>query len=64
MYPRYDFILGCKSFDRAEEMLEDAFAHGEVSTGENPRIESYLKEVRGVLQRRWKVTLEDCSCPV
>ena len=61
---RYDYITGCLDYEHAEEMLEDAFAHGEVSTGERPRIESYMVTRGGKQLRRWKVTLEDMSCPV
>lgn len=37
----YWYAYGFKSRDRAEIALGDAFAAGEVSLGENPRIESY-----------------------
>jgi len=33
---RYFYITGCKSLDKASEMLEDSFADGSISAGDQP----------------------------
>ena len=38
---RITYGYGYKSRQRAQEALEDMLAHGEVSIGERPRIETY-----------------------
>ena len=38
---RITYGYGYKSRQRAQEALEDMLAHGEVSMGERPRIETY-----------------------
>lgn len=45
---RAEFIYAsAKTFDRAQAILEDMFANGEISEGERPRI--VLQSVRGRL---------------
>ncbi|WP_162559157.1 hypothetical protein [Tritonibacter mobilis] len=52
---RYTYTSGIKSAQRAEEVLEDAYATGEVLPGERPQVEPY-RTTTG--QRRYRITLE------
>lgn len=52
---RYTYTSGIKSAQRAEEVLEDAFATGDVLPGERPEVEQY-RTTTG--QRRYRITLE------
>ena len=63
---RYTYISGCRSYEREQEALEDAFNNGEISDCEMPKIESYsidkctfnaLGERKISKVQKWKVTL-------
>jgi len=44
MTQSYWIAYGCKTKDRAAEILEDMFAHGEISQCEAPQIVSYVTD--------------------
>lgn len=56
------YYATCRTRERAEEILEECFAAGEVSEAEQPQIESYSTErtENSVTKkaRRWAVTLD------
>ena len=51
----YALARGMKSWDRADEVLEDMFAHGEVLNGEMPRIVTYYAG----MDRRYAIAATD-----
>ena len=54
-YFEYALAKGMKSWDRADEVLEDMFAHGEVVNGEMPRIVTYYAG----MDRRYAIAAVD-----
>lgn len=65
---RYTYIFGCRSYERAERAIENAFNNGEISDCEKPKIESYhvkklaknpCGQLIDVVEKRWRVTLID-----
>lgn len=60
---RYDYAGPYKSFEKANDSLEDCFADGSVSSGEAPRVERREHKTASWAKGRTRfyVTLEDWS---
>lgn len=57
MSTRYTYAT-CSTRERAEKILEDGFATGEIIPGERPEIERHLYErADGIHAIRWRITL-------
>lgn len=52
---RYTYAFGYRCADAAEDAIENLCSMGEISTGENPRAESYRTQSGA---KRWRITLE------
>lgn len=52
---RYTYAYGYRTADAAEDAIENLCSEGEISTGENPKAESYRTQA-GAL--RWRITLQ------
>lgn len=61
---RYDYIVGCKTREKAQERLEHCYASGEVMQSESPKIQGYfasLQDGTGKKVKRYKVSLKLCD---